>query len=310
MINKKILSILSVWLLVMVISGCGGGGGVSGNTGSSAELVAISITPSNPQIAKNTSQPFTATGIYSDNTTQDLTNSVTWSSSDANVSTISVAASASTDSSMTVLSGKGSGKAYAYGKTAGSTTITATSGSTSGSTTLTVTNATLVSLAVTPANPSIAKGTTQQLIATGTFSDNTTQDLTTQVVWSSSNTGAATIDTEGLATAVAAGSTTGTATSGSISGSTTITVTITGSATLAWAAPKTNTDGTPLTDLAGYKVYYGTSSKNYTSVTNIGNATTYTVNNLPSGIYYFAVTSYDNTGIESSYSNEVSKTIQ
>ena len=71
---------------------------------------------------------------------------------------------------------------------AGSTTITAASGSISGSTTLTVTPATLVSIEVTPANPSIAKGTSKQFTATGTYSDNTTQNLTTAVTWSSSNT--------------------------------------------------------------------------------------------------------------------------
>jgi hypothetical protein len=86
--------------------------------------------------------------------------------------------------------------------------------------------------------------------------------------------------------------------------------TITGSATLAWNAPVTNTDGTPLTDLAGHKIYYGTSSGNYTSVIDVGNVTTYTVTNLSPGAYYFAVTSYDTSGIESTYSNEASKIIQ
>jgi hypothetical protein len=84
----------------------------------------------------------------------------------------------------------------------------------------------------------------------------------------------------------------------------------TGSATLAWNAPTTNTDGTLLTDLAGYKIYYGTSSGNYTSVIDAGNATTYTITNLSPGAYYFAVTSYDISGIESAYSGEGSKIIQ
>jgi hypothetical protein len=118
---------------------------------------------------------------------------------------------------------------------------------------------------------------------------------------------------QGLATAVAAGSTTITAASGSVSGTASLTVTAittTGSATLAWSAPTTNTDGTPLTDLAGYKVYYGTSSGNYTSSLDIGNVATYTVNNLSPGTYFFSVTAYDTSRIESSFSNEVSKTIQ
>ena len=61
------------------------------------------------------------------------------------------------------------------------------------STVLTVTAATLQSIAVTPANPSIAKGATQQFTATGTFSDNSTQNLTAQVTWASATTTVATI---------------------------------------------------------------------------------------------------------------------
>jgi hypothetical protein len=309
---KKMLSILSVCVLIAAMSSCGGGGGVSSPTGSgsSDKLVAISITPTNPTIAKDTAITLTATGIYSDNTTQDLTGSVTWTSSDSTVATTSSLASTSSDPTTAQLS---NGKAYAYGKQAGKTTITATSGNTSGSTTLTVTNAVLVSLAIAPANPSIAKGTNQQFSATGTFSDNTTQILTTQVVWSSSNTGIAAISSSGLATSIAAGSTTISATSGSISRTSTLSVTsvtTTGSATLSWAAPTTNTDGTPLTNLAGYKIYYGTSSGNYTLSQDIGNITSYTINNLPSGTYYFAVTSYDSSGMQSVYSNEARKTIQ
>src|SRR6266446_5700168 len=84
---------------------------------------------------------------------------------------------------------------------------------------------TLSSIAVTPANPSIAKGTTQQFTATGTFSDGSTQNLTSTATWSSSNTSVATINSTGLASGVATGSTTMQAISGSVSGSTTLTVT-------------------------------------------------------------------------------------
>ena len=81
-----------------------------------------------------------------------------------------------------------------------------------------------------------------------------------------------------------------------------------GSATLTWDPPTTNADGTPLTDLSGYKLYYGTASRSYAQNVNVGNVTTYTVNNLTDGItYYFAVTAYDTANNESSYSNEVSK---
>jgi uncharacterized repeat protein (TIGR02543 family) len=87
---------------------------------------------------------------------------------------------------------------------------------------------TLSSITVTPANPTIAPGLTQQFTATGHYSDGSTQDITTTAIWSSSTTSVAVISnatgSNGLATAVAAGSSTITAISGSIPGSTTLTV--------------------------------------------------------------------------------------
>ncbi|MGB7865327.1 MAG: Ig-like domain-containing protein, partial [Candidatus Sulfotelmatobacter sp.] len=84
----------------------------------------------------------------------------------------------------------------------------------------------LVSIAVTPGSASVAAGYTQQFTATGTYSNGTTQNLTTTASWTSSNTSVATIKAKtGLATSVAQGTTTITATSGKISGSATLTVT-------------------------------------------------------------------------------------
>lgn len=75
--------------------------------------------------------------------------------------------------------------------------------------------------------------------------------------------------------------------------------------TLAWDAPTTNEDGTPLTDLKGYKIYYGHKAGTYTINIDVGNVTTYKVTKLPDGKYFFAATAYDITGNESAYSNEV-----
>ena len=209
---------LFIYILVLAsltIGGLGGCGksGMSGQ-GSAASpagvLVSIEVTPTNPSIANGTTVQFTATGIYSNNTTQDLTASVTWSSSDTSFAKF-----------------MSTGRAQGMGT--GKTTITAKQGNISGSTTLTVTQATLVSIAVTPVNTSIAKGTTEQFQATGTFSDGTTQSLTTSVTWSSSSPSVVAVsnaaDSMGLATAAATGSTTVSAASGAISGSTTLTVT-------------------------------------------------------------------------------------
>ena len=76
---------------------------------------------------------------------------------------------------------------------------------------LTVTNATLVSIGVTPAAPSIALGTNQQFTATGVYSNNTTQDLTALATWASSNTTVATISSAGNSGGLATSVTTGTA---------------------------------------------------------------------------------------------------
>ncbi|MGI4814003.1 MAG: Ig-like domain-containing protein [Janthinobacterium lividum] len=77
---------------------------------------------------------------------------------------------------------------------------------------------TLSSVAVTSTNSTILSGTTQQFVATGTYSDSTVQNLTTTATWTSSNTAVATINSTGLLTAIKAGTITVTATSGSYSG--------------------------------------------------------------------------------------------
>jgi hypothetical protein len=88
--------------------------------------------------------------------------------------------------------------------------------------------------------------------------------------------------------------------------------TSTGSATLSWTPPTTNTDGSPLANLSGYRVYWGTASGDYpNSVTlNSSGLASYVVENLGPGTYYFVVTALSSAGTESSFSNMGSKTIQ
>ena len=83
---------------------------------------------------------------------------------------------------------------------------------------------TLTSIAVTPANISILSGATQQFTATGTYSDRSTRNVTSQAIWRSSNTVVATINTNGLATGVSAGTTTISAALVGVVGTTTLTV--------------------------------------------------------------------------------------
>lgn len=82
------------------------------------------------------------------------------------------------------------------------------------------------------------------------------------------------------------------------------------SITLAWDAPTTHIDGSPLADLAGYKLYYGTESGDYTEDLDVGNFTSCSIDGLSPGTWYFVVTAYDLYGNESGYSNEVAGTIR
>jgi hypothetical protein len=85
-----------------------------------------------------------------------------------------------------------------------------------------------------------------------------------------------------------------------------------GRATVTWTPPTTNTDGSALTNLAGYRVQYGTSSSSLNTVTTISNpgVTSAQIDNLAPGTWYFGVKAYTTTGAESSISTEGSKTIQ
>src|SRR5439155_348645 len=134
--------------------------GITSNTAvltvTAPALVSIAVSPSSASIAKGLTQSFTATGTYTDSSTQDLTGSATWHSSDGAVASINASG-------------------VATGLSVGSSNITATSGGTTSNTAvLTVTAPTLVSIAVTPASASIAKGLTQPFTAIGTYTDSST----------------------------------------------------------------------------------------------------------------------------------------
>jgi len=178
--------------------GCAGGG--SGNGGGNPKLASIKVSAVNATPTVGDTDQLTATGKYNDGSTQDLTSAVTWTTSPAGLATVSAGG---------VLTAQGSG----------AVSVTASMGGVSGSSSVTIAPK-LVSIAITPASKTIAASTKQQFVATGTYSDNSTQPITGSVSWSSSNTGVATISdtvpTKGLALGVSAGTTTITATSGTI----------------------------------------------------------------------------------------------
>lgn len=84
-----------------------------------------------------------------------------------------------------------------------------------------------------------------------------------------------------------------------------------GSVTLSWNAPTERTDGTALTDLAGYRIYYGRMSEVYDYEIDVESPgiLTYVVEDLVPGEWYFVAAAYDSDGNESDYSNEVSRTV-
>src|SRR5439155_22163025 len=183
-------------------------GGIAGTASlnvTAAQLVSIEVTPAAPSLAAGTSVQLTATGTFSDASKKDLSSSATWSSSASQFATVG-----------------SSGMVSAVAQ--GSAVVTAAVGAISGSTTATVTAAVLTSIQVTPQNPTIAKGTQQQFVATGVFSNATTQDLSSQVTWASSAPAIATVSTAGLADAAAVGSSTISASKGGVTGSTLLTV--------------------------------------------------------------------------------------
>ena len=87
----------------------------------------------------------------------------------------------------------------------------------------------------------------------------------------------------------------------------------TGRLELSWSAPTTRTDGEPLllSDIGGYRLYYGTQKGEYVQGANIkdGTAQSATVTGIPVGTYFVVLTTYDANGIESDYSASVKKTV-
>jgi len=172
-------------------------------------LESISVAPQSALVQVGSTRQYTATGTYSDGSETDITSEVSWESSDEAVATINA---------------EGLATAVAVGEA----NITATLEGISGSTPLTVTELALQSISVTPADASIEAGQILQYTATGTYSDDSQRDITAEVSWTSSETGVATIDSAGLATAVGTGSTTITATLDTVSGTETLDVTAAG----------------------------------------------------------------------------------
>jgi len=184
-------------------------GGVSATfdlTVTSATATALTVTPAATTIAAGLTAQLTATGTFSDGTTQDVTFDATWTSSDPAVATVS--------------------KGLVQGLAVGTATITASfEGAPPAAAQLTVTEVALQSITVTPGNPSILSVSATQFTAIGHFSDGTTPDITSQVAWTSSQAGIATISAGGLATTLSPGTAIISATLNGVSGASSLNVT-------------------------------------------------------------------------------------
>jgi hypothetical protein len=169
-------------------------------------LVSIAVTPGTPSKAKGLTQQFVATGTYEDASEVVITTSSSWLSA--------------TPAHVTV--GAATGLATAVG--VGTSVIGATVGAIEGHATMTVVAATLVTVVVTPALPSILNGATVQLTATGTYTDATVVDITTTSDWLSATPSHATVGLHtGLVTGIATGTAVVGATLATVEGHTTVT---------------------------------------------------------------------------------------
>ena len=175
-------------------------------TVTAAALSSINITPGQTSIANGTSTSLLATGLYTDQTTQDLTQQVSWQSDNNAVSDINF-------------------NGLVSGNSVGTSVITASLGTISNTASVAITTATLSSINVTPGVTSIANGTNISLVANGIYSDQSTQDLTSQVTWQSGNSSITEVSSSGFVTARSVGTATITASLNGQSSSSSITVT-------------------------------------------------------------------------------------
>ncbi|MGO2419979.1 MAG: Ig-like domain-containing protein [Vibrio casei] len=175
-------------------------------TVTNATLSSLNINPANLNLANGTSDKLTATAVFSDGTSVDVSNQTTWSSDAVGIADVD---------STGLVTGAGVGSAV----------ITGVYNATTSTANVNVTNATVSSISISPATVSLANGLTQQFTATANFSDGTTQNVTSSVTWSSSAPNVASIDALGLASAAMTGSTVITAEYGAQTSTSNLTVT-------------------------------------------------------------------------------------
>jgi len=161
-----------------------------------ATVNSIVITPANVTLPWGTKQQFSATALFSDNSSVDVTQLASWSSPGLTLDYVNPGLATAS------YTGHGSVEAYLTGLP-GSTSVV------SGSTSVTVLAPRLQSILITPGNRTMVPGSIQHFTATGHYEDGTNNDITSSAVWSSSDEQVATISnaagSSGQASSVAAG---------------------------------------------------------------------------------------------------------
>lgn len=187
-------------------------------------IIRLWVTPVNAVVPVGATQQYTATGTYADGTTVDLTSQVAW-----------MAGNGVQYVGATPVATIGAG-GLASARATGQIAISATYGSLTGATVLYVSAAALQSVTISPANPTVKQAATQQLVATGHYSDGSSAAIS-GATWTSSDTSIASIDASGLVTTGAPGTVTATASYHGVAGSTPLTVLALQSITLGPASP-------------------------------------------------------------------------
>lgn len=188
-----------------ITASAGGINGVAVFTVSPAALTLIAVSAGHSSLPLGGTEQLTATGTYTDSSTKDITGSVTWTSSAPGV----------------VLVGNGGA---VQAKAVGSAGVSASSSNVTGSTSLSVSAAALVSITVNAGHTALPLGSTEQLTATGTYTDNSTKDITSSATWTSSSPGVVSVSSAGAVQTKSAGSAAISASSSSITGSTNLNV--------------------------------------------------------------------------------------
>jgi trimeric autotransporter adhesin len=211
--------------LILDLNGCGAiQAGQSQSASGSKRVVSVLIAPQTPTMPVGNRVQFSATALFSDGSKVDISHAVTWISAQPNVASINAAGLAlSKATGATTITAVYTKSAITAVYTKSAITV-AHAKSASGSSTLTVTAALLVSISVMPQSASLTPKHSVQLSAIGTFTDGTTQDVSSAVTWSSSPAGVLSISNNGLATANSSGTVNVVASQGPISGGNTLIV--------------------------------------------------------------------------------------